>query len=151
MRGVLILGLVVVAACSRGYDPDRMDDPDDVGAKDWSADLAARAGSGIEGSANVQSVYGENIAGNTAASVTIGGANAGAEHPWHLHVGTCATGGGIVGAANAYPALRPGANGNATATASLAVGLDPNAAYHVNVHRSPSDLGTVVACGDLQD
>lgn len=152
MRGALIVGLLVVAACSgRGYDPDQMDDPDDVGAKDWSADLDARGGTSIEGSSNVQSVYGENITGNTAAAVTIGGASSGAQHPWHVHFGTCATGGGIVGAPSAYPVLQPGANGNATATATVAVGLDPDADYHINIHRSPADLGTIVSCGDLED
>lgn len=157
MRKLLLIGMVVLAGCSgRGYDPE--DDPDmgdmddaDSGVTDWSAQLAARAGTSIRGASNVQTVVVEGFAGTTAAAVSIAGATAGSRHPWHVHSGTCATGGPIMGDAAAYPVLAVGAGGEASASASLAIGLDDDATYHVNVHRSPSDLGTIVACGDLQD
>ena len=148
MRTMLILGMVVVAGCSRGYDPD-MPDADDVQTLDWNTTLSAQGGTQVGGSGSVQSIYAEGLTGNSAAAITITGAASGGQHPWHVHTGTCATGGGIVGAPGAYPVLQPGSNGSASATANLAVGLNPDERYHVNIHRSPSDLGTIVACGDL--
>lgn len=148
MRRLLFLGVLVLAGCTARTEPD---DDVDTGATDWSAQLAARAGTDIRGSATVQTVVVEGFAGTTAAAVTIGGAMTGARHPWHVHSGTCASGGPIMGDPQAYPVLMVGANGGASASADLAVGLDDDANYHVNVHRSPSDLGTIVACGDLVD
>ena len=150
MRRLLVLGVLVLAGCSaRAETDDGMELH--AGVKDWDASLASRAGSSVIGSASVQSVTSPGYAGTTAAAVSIGRAQAGAQHPWHVHVGTCASGGAIFGDASAYPVLRVGSDGNATATANLAMGLDPDGSYHVNVHRSASDLGTIVACGDLTD
>jgi hypothetical protein len=71
-------------------------------------------------------------------------------HPWHIHTGTCATGGGILGDGAACPPLRPGSNGAASALAHIAVQLVPGDNYHVNVHRSPQALGEIIGCGDLR-
>lgn len=150
MYRLLALGLLVLAACTSRAETDDIDDMD-TGITDWSTQLAARAGSDIRGSANVQTVVVEGFAGTSAAAVSIGGAMAGARHPWHVHSGSCGSGGPIVGDPSAYPVLNVGADGNASASANLAVGLNDDADYHVNVHRSPSDPGTIVACGDLVD
>jgi hypothetical protein len=76
----------------------------------------------------------------------------GGPYPWHVHDGTCETGGPIVGDATAYAPLMVGADGRAEATARL-LGLKLNEAkkYHINVHRSPTDLATIIACGELDD
>ena len=44
-----------------------------------------------------------------------------------------------------------GANGQASASANLDVALSEDGQYYINVHRSPQDLGTIVACGQLRD
>lgn len=150
MRRILFLGVLALAGCAGGAGAGDVDEADS-GIHDWTTQLAARAGSEIRGSANVQTVVVEGFAGTTAAAISIGGATSGARHPWHVHSGTCASGGPIMGDAGAYPVLTVGAGGNASASANLTVGLDDDADYHINVHRSPSDLGTIVACGDLQD
>jgi hypothetical protein len=90
------------------------------------------------------------VPGSTGAAIGIGGAASGATHPWHIHRGTCASGGPIVGDPAAYPALQVGANGNATASATIRVGLEAGQSYHVNVHQSPQNLGTIVGCTDLR-
>lgn len=150
MRRILFLGVLALAGCAGGAEPGDVDDVDS-GIHDWSAQLTAQSGSEIRGSANVQTVVVEGFAGTTAAAITIAGATSGARHPWHVHSGTCGSGGAIMGDAGAYPVLTVGAGGNASASANLAVGLDDDASYHVNVHRSPSELGTIVACGNLVD
>ena len=114
----------------------------------WKATLAGRAGwTGASGSATAR-VEGDN----TLTTLVLTGLPSGGPFPWHVHDGTCETGGPIVGDAAAYPPLMVGADGRAEASARL-LGLKLNEAkkYHVNVHRSPSDLATIIACGELDD
>jgi len=86
----------------------------------------------------------------TVAHVSLAGGTSGATHPWHIHRGTCGNDLGIVGAADAYPALRPGGDGRANASATVNVALVPGDSYFVNVHASPQNLGTIVACSNLR-
>jgi Cu-Zn family superoxide dismutase len=83
------------------------------------------------------------------ASIELDGDVPGALRPWHVHFGTCSTGGDIVGPPGDYPALAIGGDGSASASATIAFELDVNAAYHVNVHLSPAAMATLIACGDL--
>ena len=146
MRKLLVVGVLALAGCATSGEGDM-----DTGmmADTWTAELSERNGTGVMGSARASSVWIAGHDGTTGVSVTVGRAPSGGTHPWHIHRGTCGSGGPIVGDAGAYPALRPGADGNASATANLMVGLDPAQDYYVNVHASPSDLGTIVACGEL--
>lgn len=150
MRKLTLLAVLVLASCTARSEPEDVDGADS-GATDWSAQLTAQAGSSIRGAANAQSVVVEGFAATTSAGISIAGATPGARHPWHVHSGTCASGGPIVGPASAYPVLSVRADGSASATANHGVGMDDEAAYHVNVHRSESDLGTIIACGNLAD
>lgn len=114
----------------------------------WTASIAGRAGwTGASGTANAR-VEGDH----TLATLILSGLPQGGPYPWHVHEGTCDTGGPIVGNAAAYPPLMVGADGRAEASARL-LNLKLNEAkkYHVNVHRSPSDLATIIACGELDD
>lgn len=87
-------------------------------------------------------------ADRATARVELEGVAAGV-FPWHLHQGSCATGGDIVGDAEFYPPLRVGSSGVASVTARLPMPLSGATPYHINVHASTSDLGTIVACADL--
>ena len=148
IRTCLLVSMLALAACSAREDDD--DDDLDFDATDWSTQLSARASSGVTGSATARSLGISSGTGTSSATVEIRGAAPGARHPWHVHTGTCASGGPIVGEANDYDLLEPGPNGTDDQTSAISVGMDENARYHVNVHRSPSDL-TVIACGDLVD
>jgi hypothetical protein len=143
MRKLLATGLVILAACASSPEDDKDVVSNRVG--DWETSLSATAGSNVRGTAKAQSV-----GVGTGVSISIEGAAASAQHPWHVHTGTCATGGGIVGSANAYPVLTAGMGGAASANASIGVALREDERYHVNVHRSPTDL-TVISCGDLSN
>jgi hypothetical protein len=112
---------------------------------EWSATLGERLDSNVRANATAASSPGE-----TTVSINLAGGQPGGTHPWHVHIGTCASGGGIAGAPSAYPALRPDPAGAATAVARLTVQLIPGDDYHVNVHRSPEALGDIIACGDLR-
>lgn len=118
--------------------------PATVSTATWTANINAMGGSGITGSALVRPT-----SGGASATVSISGAPANSTLPWHVHSGTCGSGGGVVGAASAYTPLAVGADGKATSTATITAALDTGAKYHVNVHKSATDMGTIVACGDL--
>jgi len=147
MKRIWIAALVVVSGCSgcsaRSGNGD-VDLGDSFG--DWKAELGSRSSSRITGEAGLQSAVAAS-----GARISIKGAAAGAEHPWHVHTGSCGSGGGIVGSASAYPVLKVGDGGEASAVATLGIALDENSKYHVNVHRSPTEMNVIVACGELKN
>ncbi|MBR9990486.1 MAG: hypothetical protein KFH98_12065 [Gemmatimonadetes bacterium] len=134
---VKVVGLTLLAgACATVpmYEP-----------RDWSATVESRSGSDVRAT-----VRAATASGQTAVGINLAGGQSGGTHPWHIHTGTCGSGGGIVGDAAAYPPLRPGSGGTASATALVGVQLIPGQSYHVNVHRSPQALGEILGCGDLR-
>ena len=151
----LAVAFLLTAACSRTVkvetDPATGRTDVDVQApgvpETYSGTINAVGASGISGSAS-----GTTARDSTHVTVNIMGATPGATLPWHVHDGTCGSAGPpVVGPASAYPALVVGADGRATATAHVPAGLNEAKNYIVNVHASPTDLGTIVACGDFND
>jgi Cu/Zn superoxide dismutase len=116
--------------------------------EDWDATLSSTTGSTVGGTVEARS----GTTGTTA-TIRLQGAASGGRHPWHIHRGTCGSNGPIVGPASAYPVLVVGADGRATATATLAedIGIGDVDDFYVNVHASPQNMGTIIACGDLDD
>ncbi|HET7585546.1 MAG TPA: hypothetical protein VFK13_11600 [Gemmatimonadaceae bacterium] len=116
----------------------------------WNATLstpAALAGAlQMRGNAWMADV---NNRGRAHVEIHIANAAPGGQHPWHVHRGTCGSDQGILGDANAYPILRVNGDGEASATVDLDVPVPTSGDYFVNVHAAPSNLGTVVACGNL--
>jgi hypothetical protein len=115
--------------------------------EDWTASLTGQgATTGVTGTLTAAV-----LSGTTTATLNVNGATPGASHPWHIHHGTCATGGGIVGEPGGYPPLVIGDQGSGTASVQLQLQLNEAQRYHVNVHASASDMATIVACGDLKN
>lgn len=137
------IGMLIAIAMLVGCDGD---DDDTAVVPTWTADLEGLEGREISGEAEVQEVVGGD--GFTATAEIVGD-EPGAVRPWHVHFGDCASGGGIVGEDGDYPRLMVGDDGTATATVTISEELDAQAPYHVNVHQSNEDLGTIIACGDL--
>lgn len=151
----LAIAFLLTAACSRTVkvqtDPatGRTDvDVQPAGqAEGWTGTINAVGSSGISG----------NATGSTANDMTdvvlnIMGATPGATLPWHVHDGKCGDASApIVGGATSYPALVVGPDGRATARAHLMTNISEARNYIINVHASPSMLGTIVACGDFND
>jgi hypothetical protein len=116
--------------------------------EDWGGNVTGRgAYTGVTGTVRA-TVDG----GNTMTTIRLTGLVPGGHHPWHIHEGTCETGGPIYGDPNAYSLLHVGNDGSVEGTARL-VNLKLNEArkYHANVHLSASNLGTIIACGDITD
>lgn len=147
--------LLAIAACSQTpkveTDPEtgRVDvDVQPPGqAEAWNATLSPVGGSGVSGTATAGDM---NDA--THATISISGARSGGVHPWHIHEGRCGDASPpVVGPASSYPPLNVGAGGSATAQAHVPVELNEAKSYIVNVHASPANMATIVACGALVD
>ena len=143
----------------------------------WTAQLSPKGGSGIRGSASVESggggaapmardtmtrdsarkdttTYPMNQSGDGAAkaSVSIEGAKSGGMHIWHVHQGHCsATPGPVVGDQNAYQPMTADERGRASSSATLrGISLKEGEDYSVSVHGGASASDPVAACGDLR-
>jgi len=150
----IAIALLVTTACSRTVkvetSPSGRTDVDiqQAGAPEtWNANLAAVGGSGITGTAK-----GTTANDSTHITVTVSGAQAGATLPWHIHEGKCGDASPpIFGDPASYPPIVVGSDGTGTAMAHLTKKLNEATNYIVNVHASPANLGTIVACGDYND
>ncbi|WP_373060966.1 hypothetical protein [Gemmatimonas sp.] len=112
----------------------------------WDGVVQGLGGSKIRG--EVEMVAGK-VSGTTAVEVTYARDAAGAVRPWHVHVGSCAKGGPVLGAASAYPLLRVNGKGAAKGEATLRLVLPDSGSFYVNIHESAAAMTRIVACGDL--
>ncbi|MGH7718809.1 MAG: CHRD domain-containing protein [Gemmatimonadaceae bacterium] len=120
----------------------------------WTATLSATpaamndttVGTSISGNATVSA---GDMSGSTKAEITVSGLRSGQTYPWHVHSGSCATDGPIVGPADAYKPLTA-SMGSTTATATIPIATPSSGQYHVNIHKSPTEPGVIIACGDLK-
>jgi hypothetical protein len=151
----LAVALLMTAACSKAVKVETAPTSGKVdvdvqppgAAEGWKGTLSSVGASGITGTAT-----GSTANDMTHVSVTVMGLQAGATYPWHVHEGKCADASApVVGPATAYPPLVAGADGRATAEANLSLKLNEAKNYIINVHASPTNLATIVACGDLND
>jgi hypothetical protein len=143
-------GLLLLAACG-GHRQLEMDPEGELVASRWNATLstpAALAGAmQVRGRGWWGAQRGEPT--RSQAHVEITNAVPGGDHPWHVHQGQCGSNGPIVGSADAYRSLEVDKDGKASATADLALPMPRTGQYHVNVHASANNLGTIIACGNL--
>ncbi len=146
MRKAIVLGVLALAACTAHRTENGIDvDPVSDVVGNWSSTLAPQNSSGISGTAKA-----ESRAAGSKVTVHVMGATAGAVLPWHIHRGTCGNDKGIVGGAEAYKPLTVGADGMAQADETLKVALNEDETYFVNVHKSATELTTIVSCGELK-
>jgi hypothetical protein len=132
-----------------GDDVDGVIDEGDIppGVLQWNAALLdVDPSTEIAGDAIAQMVEG---AQSFSATLAIRSDAPGAVRPWHVHQGTCETGGAIVGDDASYPRLTIGSDGTTAANVALRMPLDIREAYYVDVHFSDLEFNRIVACGDL--
>ena len=131
------LVVAVLAGLSMGASPA---DPSQVGTK-WRAILEPAGGGKVRGGAMVEA-KGD---GSTRFTITIRDATPNATLAWHMHSGTCASPGGVVG--SGYPELHSGPGGTAEAAVTLQVPAPGSGDFVVQVH-DPS--GAPISCGELK-
>ncbi len=125
----------------------------DIGQNDLtgtstSYDLAEKDVPGISGNVT----FSERINGEALAEIVLSGTPDGGEHPAHIHANTAAEGGGILFSFNPV-------NGDTGVSVTNVAAFDDGSALtyaaiegldaYVNVHLSASELGTIVAQGDI--
>jgi hypothetical protein len=115
------------------------------GGTSYSANLNALGGSTESGTVTVT----DNGNGALIFSVSLGNVPPSTTQPSHVHNGRCGSNGSI------FQDLQPLANASTT-IATIIMNTAVNAKYstlkgnaYVDVHQSYTDLGSVVACGDL--
>ena len=149
---LLALALLSTACVRRQTDPVTGRSDFDIESpfkkgEDFKVNIAGTGpGAGITGRGEIRTIGSE-----TTVAFTLNGAQPGAVHPWHVHDGKCDTGGPIVGNASDYSPLQVGNDGKAQGNARVSVGLSEAKPYHINIHASSSDMGTIIACGNLVD
>ena len=147
-RVLSVSGMLLLASCG-GRAASINTDELGIGDR-WNATLATPAE--LIGAVQVTGTGWMASADNearTRAGATLANATPGGEHPWHVHVGRCGSNGSIVGDASAYRPLKVGGNGRAEAAATLNLPLPRSGEFYINVHASASNLGTIIACGNL--
>ena len=151
-RLILTMAAFAVVGCVRTHANEATGEVDvDVESptkkgEDWNGSFTARGGSGITGS--FKAFVAE---GKTTVTVNLANAMAGQRLPWHVHNGTCDNDMGIFGDASLYPVIVVANDGTASVNTVLNYSLDEAKDYMINVHASPTNLQTIVACGDLDD
>lgn len=110
--------------------------------------LGAFGNSGVSGEAT----FTELSDGTIEISLDLAGTPSGGIHPAHIHVNTAAEGGGIA------ISLEP-VDGSSGSSMTIVTGLDDGTPIsynelmefdgYINVHLSPTELGTIVAQGDI--
>lgn len=141
---------LLLAACGGQGAPETDAEPVGFMGAQWSATLAPVAPSPAPQVSGTATVMGNADSSQTRVEIALSGATPGAGFPWHLHRGTCGDDQGIVGEASAYAPLTVGINGRAAGTTTLEIPMPRSGEYMINVHASATDLGTIVACGNLK-
>lgn len=144
MKNRYVLLCVFAVACASNTPAGGNTTSMPAAPADWSAALVAGNGSTVKGDLRI-----ESSSAGYVANFALSGSAPGAEHLWHIHTGTCANGGPIVGTMSAYPVLKVGPDGKAAATAKVGATLTDGGAYIVNVHRSAADM-SVLVCAPLK-
>lgn len=112
----------------------------------WMGTVSGKDGSGITG--NAQMTPGAE-ANTTTVEVSLKGDAPSTPRPWHIHIGSCAKPGGVLGGGRSYTPLAGDASGSSASKATLAIALPDTGSYYVNIHESAANMAKIVACGDL--
>jgi hypothetical protein len=142
---LLVAALGFLGACDD--DNDLTDIGGEADVVVWTADVFGIAPfQYVGGTAEVSFALGTFEFGATAE---VFGDTPGAVRPWHVHFGTCASGGDIVGLNSDYlPFVIDGAGADVVSVI-VPEPLDVNAFYHVDFFLALDRQDVVIACGDL--
>jgi hypothetical protein len=154
MRPASLAGLIASIATLGGCGGHgaRIDPNAPPMASRWTAVLATPAQ--LEGAIQVSGTAWmgakEKDTTRTLAHIEIANALKGARYPWHVHTGHCGLDQGVLATeADAYPVLKVGGNGTAKADADLRLPVPKTGQYYVDVHASPTNMQTIIACGNM--
>jgi hypothetical protein len=115
----------------------------------WNATLATPAG--LAGAVQIHGTgyIARDPSGSSKAVIHVSNATAGGVHPWSVRVGLCGADNPVFGDLSAYPNLKIDKDGAAQGGALLSVPFPTSGSYSLEVRASPTNMGTVIACGNL--
>lgn len=114
--------------------------PDGSRADKWRAILEPVGDGKVRGGAMVEAKGDES-----RFTITIRDATPNTGLAWHMHTGTCAAPGGVVG--SGYPELHAGPGGTAEAAVTLAISPPTSGNHVIQVH---GPTGAPISCGALR-
>lgn len=112
----------------------------------WAGKLAGNDGAKVTGEASMKPTA---DGAGTEVNVMLMGDAAGTTRPWHVHIGSCAKGGGVLGGGSSYTPITTDGSGHGMTKATLPIATPDTGSYYVNIHESAGNMGKIVACGDL--
>jgi hypothetical protein len=146
--GSVALGIGLLS-CGGGHPTQIRTTEYPVGSR-WNARLASPAAMvGVVQVTGAAWMAPGGSADETRVEISIQNAVPGGRHPWHVHQGRCGSAGAILGSADQYGILEIDDKGKASRSATLEVSFPRSGEYLVDVHASPSNLGTIISCGNL--
>ena len=146
----VVASIFATSACSVFHKPaneiTRQDIP--VGER-WNATLATP--SGLAGAVQVHGTgYVARDPNGSKAVIHISNATPGGVHPWSVRTGLCGNADNpVFGDPSAYPNLKVDKDGTAQTSAVLSVPFPSSGEYSLEVRASPTNMGTIIACGNL--
>jgi hypothetical protein len=145
-----IATVVATAACNPFHKSSTEIKPQDIPVGErWNATLATP--SGLAGAVQVRGsgYLARDPSGSAKAVIHVSNATPGGLHPWSVRVGLCGTDNPVLGDLAAYPNLKVDKDGTAQESALLSVPFPTSGSYSLEVRASPTNMGTVIACGNL--
>jgi len=114
----------------------------------WNAALATP--SGLQGAVQVRGTgYLARDPGGSKAVIHVSNATPGGVHPWSVRVGHCGGENEVFGDPSEYRNLKIDKDGTAQTSANLSAPFPTSGDYSLEVRASPTNMGTVIACGNL--
>ncbi|MDQ2932396.1 MAG: hypothetical protein M3Y05_16465 [Gemmatimonadota bacterium] len=148
---VAVAAIVTAAACNpfhkNANEIKTVDIP--VGER-WNATLATP--SGLAGAVQIHGsgYVARDPSGSSKAVIHVSNATAGGVHPWSVRIGLCGDPNNpVLGDLSAYPNLKIDNDGTAQGGALLSVPFPTSGSYSLEVRASPTNMGTVITCGNL--
>jgi len=145
-----IAAMIATVACNPFHKSSNEITVQDVPVGDrWNATLATPAG--LAGAVQIHGTgyIARDPSGSSKAVIHVSNATAGGVHPWSVRVGLCGSDNPVFGDLSAYPNLKIDKDGAAQGGALLSVPYPTSGSYSLEVRASPTNMGTVIACGNL--
>jgi len=146
---IAVATIVAAAACNPFHKTANEIKPQDIPINErWNATLATP--SGLQGAVQVRGTgYLARDPNGSKAVIHISNATPGGMHPWFIRTGLCGNESPVFGDATAYPNLKIDKDGTAQTSAMLSAPFPTSGDYSLEVRASPTNMGTVIACGNL--
>lgn len=143
--------IVAAAACNPFHKTSNEIKVQDIPVGErWNAILATP--SGLAGAVQIHGTgyVARDPSGSSKAVIHVSNATAGGVHPWSVRIGLCGNSDNpVFGDLSAYPNLKIDKDGTAQGGALLSVPFPTSGSYSLEVRASPTNMGTVITCGNL--